>query len=147
MAHLIRKELMADDGILMSGLVAADEPYIGGKRRWVMGRDVDKQPVFGIARRQGRVIAVTGPKVKRATVMPHIVRRVLPKSTDYADEYKTHNTLPEKGNRHRRIQHAQRIYVSGEIHTNTMEGFWSLLKRGIGGVYHALPRLSIFRAT
>ena len=138
MAKLIRQELMADDGIPMSGPVEADETYIGGKRRGVMGRGVDKAPVFGIAQRKGRVMAVTVPNVKRATVMPHIKRHVLPKSTVYTDEYRTYNTLPKEGYKHRRIQHAERIYVSGDIHTNTIEGFWSLLKRGIGGVYHAV---------
>ncbi len=39
---------------------------------------------------------------------------------------------------HRRIQHSQKIYVMGETHTNTIEGFWSLLRRGIGGVYHSV---------
>jgi hypothetical protein len=39
---------------------------------------------------------------------------------------------------HRRINHAEKIYVMGDIHTNTIEGFWSLLKRGIGGVYHSV---------
>ena len=138
MAKLIRQELMADDGIPMSGPVEADETYVGGKRRGVMGRGVDKQPVFGIAQRKGRVMAVTVPNVKRATVMPHIKQHVLPKSTVYTDEYRIYNTLPEEGYRHRRIQHVQRIYVSGDIHTNTIEGFWSLMKRGIGGVYHAV---------
>lgn len=41
---------------------------------------------------------------------------------------------------HRRVPHAERIYVSGDVHTNTIEGFWSLVKRGIGGVYHSVSR-------
>ena len=43
-----------------------------------------------------------------------------------------------KNYQHRRINHAEKIYVRGDIHTNTIEGFWSLLKRGIGGVYHSV---------
>jgi transposase-like protein len=138
MAYLIRKQLMADDGVPMSGPVEADETYVGGKRRGVIGRGVDKTPVFGIAQRRGRVMAVTVPNVARATVMPHITKRVLPKSTIYTDEYRTYDTLGRQGFEHRRIRHAERIYVSGDIHTNTIEGFWSLVKRGIGGVYHAV---------
>jgi hypothetical protein len=42
------------------------------------------------------------------------------------------------GYEHRRINHDQKIYVMGDVHTNTIEGFWSLVKRGIGGVYHAV---------
>ncbi|MGA8107786.1 MAG: transposase, partial [Acidobacteriaceae bacterium] len=41
---------------------------------------------------------------------------------------------------HHRIQHSEKVYVMGDIHTNTIEGFWSLLKRGIGGVYHSVSR-------
>ena len=129
---------MADDGVPMSGPVEADETYVGGKRRGVMGRGVDKQPVFGIAQRKGRVMAVTVPNVKRATVMPYIVEHVLPNATVYTDEYRTYNALTGAGYRHRRIRHAERVYVSGDIHTNTIEGFWSLVKRGINGVYHAV---------
>lgn len=66
--------------------------------------------------------------------------RALLKSTVYTDEYKTYNTLNERGYKHHRIQHSEKIYVSGDVHANTMEGFWSLTKRGIGGVYHAVPK-------
>lgn len=138
MMRLIRNDLMADDGVPMSGPVEADETYVGGRRRGVMGRGVDKQPVFGIVQRGGRVMAVTVPNVARATVMPYITERVMPKSTIYTDEYKTYNVLHGMGYKHYRIRHAEKIYVSGDIHTNTIEGFWSLVKRGIGGVYHAV---------
>ena len=46
----------------------------------------------------------------------------------------------EKGYRHRRINHTAKVYVVGDIHTNTIEGFWSLVKRGIGGVYHSVSQ-------
>ena len=50
------------------------------------------------------------------------------------------NTLPKNGYDHKRIQHSQKIYVVGDVHTQTIEGFWSLVKRGIGGVYHSVSR-------
>src|SRR5439155_1616213 len=78
--------------------------------------------------------------VTQATVIPHIEERVLPASTVYTDEYATYNPLVGKGYRHKRIQHKQRVYVSGDVHTNTIEGFWSLVKRGLGGVYHSVSR-------
>ncbi len=46
----------------------------------------------------------------------------------------------ENGYVHKRVQHAQNIYVMGDAHTNSIEGFWSLVKRGIGGVYHSVSR-------
>ena len=42
------------------------------------------------------------------------------------------------GYEHKRINHSAKVYVAGEVHTNTIEGFWSLVKRGIGGVYHSV---------
>jgi transposase-like protein len=46
--------------------------------------------------------------------------------------------LGQNGYDHKKIKHMEKVYVSGDIHTNTIEGFWSLVKRGIGGVYHAV---------
>ena len=88
--------------------------------------------------RRGRVVAMTVPNVARATVMPHIVNRVMPASMVYTDEYRVYNRLPQEGYAHRRINHSEKVYVSGDVHTNTIEGFWSLVKRGIGGVYHVV---------
>ena len=81
---------------------------------------------------------MTVPNVKRATVMPHITGRVLPASVIFTDEYKIYNPLGPSGYFHDRINHSAKVYVSGDVHTNTIEGFWSLVKRSIGGVYHAV---------
>ena len=77
---------------------------------------------------------------QRATLMEHIEERVLPATTVYTDEYRSYDRLSWKGYVHHRIRHAERVYVSGDVHTNTIEGFWSLVKRGIGGVYHSVSR-------
>ena len=126
------------------GEVEVDETYWGGKaknkagRKRRMGRGVDKTPIVGVVKRGGKVIATKTRDVSRATVLLIFKRHVLPKSTVYTDEYRTYDVLPAEGYRHRRIHHASRVYVRGNVHTNTIEGFWSLLKRGIGGVYHAV---------
>src|SRR5205823_14876187 len=83
---------------------------------------------------------VTVPNVKKVTLMPHIERRVLPKSMVYTDEFKSYDTLAARGYGHERVNHSEEVYVAGDVHTNTMEGFWSLLKRGIGGVYHSVSK-------
>lgn len=64
----------------------------------------------------------------------------MPASTVYTDDFRTYNKLATKENGyvHKRIAHTQKVYVMGDIHTNTIEGFWSLIKRGIGGVYHSV---------
>ncbi|HXG36401.1 MAG TPA: IS1595 family transposase [Dehalococcoidia bacterium] len=142
MAYLIRNELMKQDGEAFAGPVEADETYVGGRRRGVPrgrpGVGSHKTAVFGLAQRKGRVMAVTVPNVKRATILPHLQRKVLPKETVYTDELKSYDTLEKAGYQHHRINHTEQIYVSGDVHVNTIEGFWSLVKRGIGGVYHAV---------
>jgi len=142
MFHEIRKMLAEDDGPPLSGTVELDETYYGGRRRGTKkgrpGEDSHKTPVFGMAQRQGRVIAKAVPNAKSATLMPHVRKKVLPESTVYTDEFTVYDRLKRDGYQHSRIHHAEEIYVAGDVHTNTIEGFWSLLKRGIGGVYHSV---------
>jgi len=64
----------------------------------------------------------------------------MPESTVYTDDFNAYHGLAAKGYHHRRINHSAGIYVMGDIHTQTIEGFWSLVKRGIGGVYHAVSK-------
>lgn len=123
----------------MSGEVEVDECYIGGKRQGKRGRGAEgKTPVFGIAQRKGEVSATKVDDIKSATVYPIIKKRVLPKSMIYTDEYRIYNKLRKQGYQHKRVHHASKVWVMGDAHTNTIEGFWSVLKRGINGVYHAV---------
>lgn len=149
MAHLIRHELMAQDDAPFGGEVEMDETYVGGRRRRKFGQrakagrpgaDSHKVPVFGMVERGGRVMAVTVPNVKAKTLMPHITKRVLPASTIYTDEFSVYNGIKRSHGRyqHHRINHSEEVWVSGTVHTNTIEGFWSLTKNGIRGVYHAV---------
>jgi len=142
MAYLIRNELMQQEDGAFSGEVEADETYIGGRRRGTPrgrpGPDSHKVAVFGAVERGGRVMAVTVPNVRKATLMPHIERKVLARSIVYTDELKSYSGLTRAGYYHKRVHHAEQVYVSGDTHVNTIEGFWSLVKRGIGGVYHVV---------
>lgn len=147
MAHLIRMKLMSQDAgpFRGTGPVEMDETYMGGRRRRTpRGRpaeDSHKTPVFGMVQRKGRVVAVPVRSVQSATLLPHIIERVLPASTIYTDELRSYDGLGFAGGyHHHRIPHSERVYVSGDVHTNTMEGFWSLVKRGIDGVYHSVSR-------
>ena len=71
---------------------------------------------------------------------PNIQKRILPASTVYTDEWTGYRHLGMSGYDHKRIRHAQRVYVSGDVHTNTIEGFWSLAKRGLDGVFHGVSK-------
>ncbi len=144
MCHEIRHKLMTQGDGPFSGSVEADETYFGGHRRGTKrgrpGPDSHKVAAFGIVERgrRGRVMAVTVPNVAKMTLLPHVQKRVLPSTTVYTDELKSYDGLRKQGYDHRRINHSEQVYVSGDVHTNTIEGFWSLTKRGIGGVYHAV---------
>jgi transposase-like protein len=146
MMNLIRTKLMAQDDTRLSGTIEADETYVGGRPRYRKpiekqrrtGRGTKKAPVFAMVQRRGHVVALHVPNVKRSTLLPHLVERVLPKSTVYTDELPVYTGILKSRYDHKRIHHSQRIYVAGDVHTNTVEGFFSLVKRGIGGVYHSV---------
>ena len=66
------------------------------------------------------------------------MERAPPESTLFTDEAKGYTNLPKHGYTHHRVNHSAKVYVSGNVHTNTIEGFWSLLKNGIRGAHHAV---------
>ena len=143
-AQKIRSELMTQDDDPMGTEVELDETYVGGHRRGTRrgrpGPESHKTPVFGIAERKGRVKAVTVANVKRATLLPIVKQHVIPASTVYTDELKSYASLNREGFDHKSVNHSAQVYVSGDVHVNTVEGFWSLVKRGIDGVYHSVSR-------
>jgi transposase-like protein len=140
------RTLMSEDIRLEGSSVECDESYYGGKlinkhrNKLKQGTHKDKQPIFGMVERGGRVITRVTKDAKTSTIFPIIAERILPESTVYTDCYTTYDNLAEmpQGYAHHRINHAAKVYVMGDVHTNTIEGFWSLLKRGIGGVYHSV---------
>lgn len=96
-----------------------------------------KASVFGMVERGGRVRATVIPTpVASGDILPQIRDKVLPKTMVFTDEAKFYHPLTAMGYQHQRVNHAARVYVSGDAHTNTIEGFWSLTKNGIRGVYH-----------
>jgi transposase-like protein len=143
MFNQIRSLLSEGDLQLEGSTVEVDETYIGGKRKGSRGRPMrgDKKlvPVVGIAQRNGRVIARVTKNANAKTLTGLIRKHVVPGSVVYTDEYPAYNTVA-KGKRyiHKRIKHSSGVYVHGDIHTNTVEGLWSLIKRGISGVYHSV---------
>ena len=139
------RSLMGEESGPLTGIVEVDETYVGGRRRNTPhgrpGLDSHKTPVVGIVQREGRVAALVTKDVKAKTVVPLIEKTVPVKgSTIFTDEFRVYSGLAAKGYTHRDVQHSAKVWVSGDVHTNTIEGFWSLLKRGINGVYHAVDR-------
>ena len=158
MFTLIRNQLMeqTDDEPPLSGSVEMDEMYVGGKPRqadragwknmtaWQRQAAVAKfserkAKVFGMVERGGNVSAYVVPSTQSATLGAHVQARVLPATVIYTDEAPTYLGIARKGGyEHKRIHHTAKVYVVGDVHTNTIEGFWSLVKRGIGGTHHAV---------
>ena len=94
-----------------------------------------------MAERQGRIRALTAENASGATLLPIVKEHIMPSSTVFTDELPSYHGIPHMpamGYVHRRINHSEKVYVTGDIHTNTVEGFWSLVKRGISGVYHSV---------
>lgn len=147
MFRQIRSLLSDADMQLEGSTVEVDEMYHGGKRKNGRGRpmrgDKQKTPVVGAVERKGRVIARVANDVTAESLQGFVKEYVLPKSTVFTDEFRSYNGLGSiegKDYLHFRINHESKVYVMGEIHTNTIEGFWSLVKRGIGGVYHSVSQ-------
>ncbi|MFC1935740.1 IS1595 family transposase [Chloroflexota bacterium] len=144
------RSMLTDGGTALFGQVEVDETYVGGKdinrherkRSHIRGRGAGgKTPVVGMAQRKGRIVARVVPDVRASTLVPIVRAHILPTfatTTVFTDELHSYDRLSESGYNHERIQHSAKVYVSGNVHTNTIEGFWSLVKRGINGAYHAV---------
>ena len=137
MFHQIRKAL-SDDGAILEGDVEVDETYIGGRRPGKRGRGAEgKTIVMGMVERGGKVKAKVVPDVKARTLVPEIQSSVPVGTAVLTDDLPSYRRLSSLGYRHDVVPHSRGIYVVGkDIHTNSIEGFWSQLKRSIDGSYH-----------
>lgn len=132
---------------LLRGIVEMDETYVGGKPRGgtgphKRGRGSDKIPVVGIVERDGCVKAKIQDKTKLKFVnLRKIVRENVDTETTVlmTDDYKGYSPMSNVIE-HKTINHSAKCYVDGEIHTNTIEGFWAILKRGIFGQFYHISR-------
>jgi transposase-like protein len=152
--HRIREMLKDNAPELLSNVVEIDETYVGGKDRFkhnskktgsTQGRSTkNKTVMFGLLERKGKVVAYKIPNTQRATLIPLINQGVAKGSTVITDEYFAYRGISSDYT-HLSIQHNQDIYVNGIAHTNSIEGFWSLFKRGIIGIYHNVSEKHINR--
>ena len=154
MLHRIRTALQDTyTGGKLSGEVEVDETFIGGKarnmhkakrRRVITGTGgKDKTAVLGILERGGKVRTAVIPNTKKKVLQPLVKERVTAGSAIYSDALKSYDGLGKEYD-HQVIDHAV-SYVEGNVHTNGMENFWSLLKRGLHGTYVSVEPFHLFR--
>lgn len=141
MDHRIRLALRSGSFLKLQGSVEADETYVGGKaknmhlgRRHVQGRGaVGKTAVMGLLERHGEIRVIVVPDTSAATLHRHVRTHVVPGSKLYTDHNMGYRGL-KFDYHHDFVSHIEE-YVRGEVHTNGLENFWSLLKRSIKGTY------------
>ena len=127
------------ESIKLSSPVEMDEAYFGGsdenKPKHLRGKS--KTPVLGIVERRGRVITRVIPDATKDSILPIVGEVLHPKTMIYTDESKALEAVRWMGmsHKHSTVNHSKG-YIHGYAHTQTIDGFWSLVKRGIQGVYY-----------
>jgi transposase-like protein len=139
LAHRIRKAMVDADAPKLKGIVEVDETYIGGKQRGHRGKLKNKDVVVGVRERGGQLRFVQTPDIKAESlyqvVADHVAKDAEAIMTDENRAYNFELTQFRKVP-HERIRHKDKIYVRGNVHTNTVESAFSLFKRGIVGAFH-----------
>jgi transposase-like protein len=157
MLHRVRLALQSTSGGTIDGEVEVDETFIGGaarfmhvekRKRVIKSGQFGKTAVMGLLQRHGpdghstvRTEVVKG--TRRGHLQPVVLKNVEDGSTVYSDEKLSYNHLCVYY-QHKVIDHAER-YVDGQVHTNGMENFWSLVKRALKGTYIAVEPFHLFR--
>jgi len=146
MAHRIR-HAMAQPIFMdkLGGTVEVDETYVGGKGH-SFGRSTEtKVPVVALVERGGRVRSFVMPKITSKNLKGAVRAHVDPSAKLMTDCYPLYKGLDKEFASHDRLNHYYKEWVRGDAHTNTVEGYFSLLKRGLTGTYHHVSKQHLHR--
>ena len=138
----LRKACGNGNDALLSGIIEADETFLGGKeankheqkKRHAGRGPVGKTPVIGMRERGGRTKAVVVEKVDSNTIKEHVEGQITLGSDLYTDEHAAYKSVA--GPNHQSVNHSAKQFVDGMVHTNGIESVWAVLKRGFYGTYH-----------
>lgn len=151
LSHRIR-EAMAERGSALpplggSGMVIeADETFIGAKAGRKLRRPVvAKQTVFALVERDGKARSFHLPKLRASSIRGALAENTLRQSTLMTDEAPAYKFIGWNFKRHDYVTHSEDEYVRGDVHTNTVEGFFSILKRGLYGTYQHVSEAHLHR--
>jgi len=154
--HRIREMLNYNNVDQLDGTVEVDETYIGGKHRNKHAKArkllnekgtgaINKTPVVAMLQRDGSIVTIVTPLANGEAIKPFIYKHVKPGSTVITDGFGAYKGL-DAHYTHEVVMHSENEYVrEGNIHTNTLEGFWSQLKRGIIGTFHQVSPKHLHR--
>jgi len=145
MGHEIRKHMGDTDGIPpMTDHVEVDETYVGGRRRKVKGFTgrgaKGKTVVFGILERNGELFTKVVPNASGKSLILPILDNVPEGTRISSDEWLPYRALTNLGYKHDTVNHRAKEYARGDVHVNSLEGFWSILKRSIRGTHVHVSR-------
>jgi transposase-like protein len=152
MMHRIRWAMGAGNGGggKLDGIVEVDETYVGGKKRKGQRRvgrpsPKDKAPVVALVERGGRVRVSAVANVTAKTLRDVVRENVATQARVMTDEFNCYARLPRDGYMHETVCHSAGEYARGDVHTNTVEGFFAIVKRGLYGTFHAVSRKHLHR--
>jgi transposase-like protein len=143
LCHRIRAAMKEVEQPMLDGTVEMDETYVGGKRPGHYKTHTNKEIVIGIRQRGGDLRFFHASDAKSGTLAQYIKQNISADVdvmvTDEMPAYpKAMITAGVHGSKHKTIRHKSKVYVDGDIHTNTVESAFSLLKRGIMGTWHKI---------
>jgi transposase-like protein len=140
LSHRIRAAMKDNEEPLLKGIVEVDETYLGGKVRGKgHGYRGNKSIIVGAVQRGGSVrLAVIGDRSRRE--LHGFIKRHVDDKTDaiFTDDWEAYEGIADEDTLHETVKHRRKEWVVGNVHTNTVESVWSLLKRSVVGSYHKL---------
>lgn len=151
LSHRIREAMKDNDGSLLggpdtSGIVEADETYLGNTRGMGKGPHLKKkQKVVALVERKGRVRAFHVPEVNVKTLKGILHSQIDPKARLMTDSAGMYDKIGKRFASHETVNHNVKEYARGDVTTNTVEGFFGIMKRGISGVYQHVSKEHLHR--